>query len=84
MIEYQQGVRGGRVVDEDGYAGARGAVVRSRSRFEEIRPAVEELAAERAAAISRAYARLDRLIAERAEAGRVREAVVGLRRLLES
>lgn len=84
MIEYGQGVQDGRVVDEDGYAGARGAVVRSRSRFDDARPALEALAPHRAEAIARAYGDLGQLIDDRAGPVEVAAAVEDLRRLLEA
>lgn len=82
--EYGQGVRRGRVVDGDGYAGARGAVVRSRSRFDEARPALEALAPQRAATITRAYEKLGRLIDDRDASADVARAVDDLKRLLEA
>ncbi len=82
MIEYQQGVQGGRVVDEDGYAGARGALVRSRTRFDEARPALEALAPRRAEAIARSYVRLSRLLDAQAGKQAVSAAVSELKALL--
>ena len=80
--EYEQGVERGLVVDRDGYTGARGAVVRSRTRFDEARQALDVLAPDRASAIARAYHALGRLIEERASSGRVSRAVQHLERVL--
>lgn len=81
--EYRQGVRGGRVVNQDGYAGARAAVVSSRRRFEQARSALEALAPQRASAIGRTYSSLGRLIAGRAAPVRVAKTVATLRAKLE-
>jgi hypothetical protein len=73
-IEYAQAVRGGRVVAATEYAAARSSVQRARIAFAAQRADVAALSPRGARAIEAGLARLERLIAARAPAERVRAA----------
>ncbi len=82
-VEYEESVDAGRVVSEAEYSGARDALARSRSSYEEVRAAVAAFDSDRADAIDGAYNELEGMVQQRAEPAEVSAAVDELTEMLE-
>jgi hypothetical protein len=81
-IEYDESVDAGAVVSDAEYRGTQDALESSRSRFDNVRPALEVLALDRADTIDDAYAALERSIEARADPAQVTEEIESLAALL--
>lgn len=81
-IEYEEAVQGGRVVSEPEFRGARSALMSSRMRFEEVRPALEIIAPERAAALSSSYDTISSAMRRRAQVSAIGAEIDKLRAAL--
>ena len=81
-IEYDESVDAGEVVSDAEYRGTQDALESSRNRFNDVRPALEVLAPDRANSIDDAYAAVERNIEARADPAEVSDQIESLRRLL--
>ena len=82
-IEYEESVEEGRVISDPEYAGARDALARSRSSYEEVRAAVAAFDPARTDSLDGAYDELDSMVRQRADPSEVAAAVDELTELLE-
>ncbi len=83
QVEYEESVTGGRVVSETEYEGARSALQRSRTRYEQVRAAVTFIEGATSRDIDALYQRAQTLMDDRAEAQRVGTALRELASRLE-
>jgi hypothetical protein len=81
-IEYDESVDAGEVVRGAEYRGAQDALESSRNRFDEVRPAMEVLAPDRAESIADAYEAVDGSIESRADPADVTSQIESLTTLL--
>ncbi len=82
-IEYEESVDAGRVISEPEYSGARDALARSRSSYEEVRAALRAFDSDRTDAIDGAYDDLESMVQQRADPSEVAAAVDELTEMLE-
>lgn len=81
-IEYDESVDAGEVVSDSEYRGAQDALESSRRRFDDVRPALDVLAPDRADSIDDAYVAVESSIEARADPARVTEEIDSLSALL--
>jgi hypothetical protein len=82
-VEYRQSVSGGRVVAPTEFGGARGALVESRSTYDEVAGPLGRVDPSLADAIDSAYDRVRELVDRRAEPNEVDAAAAELEALLK-
>ncbi len=82
QVEYRESVHDGDVVSEAEYRGSLDALARSRARFAEVRSTVEAINPDVATRAERAYADLEDLMREHADADDVSDAASELADLL--
>jgi hypothetical protein len=81
-IEYDESVDGGEVVSDGEYRGTQDALESSRTRFDDVRAALELLAPDRAGSIDDAYDAVQRSIEARADPAEVTQELDSLTALL--
>jgi hypothetical protein len=82
-IEYAESVSDGEITRRAEYDGALDAIESSRSRYQEVAPAIESLAEERAEEIGNRYDECSSAMQERAEPQEVTDCLTELRDLLK-